>query len=73
MGKKNSKVATANIISADERRWRAESDARTLMEAKTIQGDGKRMKAAAKAAVSMAKEKEKEANAMKAVAKCKKG
>lgn len=43
----------ARAVSADEKRWRAESDMRTLAEAEEIRKDPKRL-AAAKA---MAKEK----------------
>lgn len=42
-----------NVLSAAERQWRAESDARTLSEALQIQKDSKRMEAAKKAARNM--------------------
>lgn len=39
-----------NEMSADENKWRAESDLRTLTEAKKIQKDAKRMAAVRKLA-----------------------
>ena len=42
-------------MSAEEKKWRAESDARTLSEALDIQKDPKRMTAAKKAAQDMIK------------------
>lgn len=42
-------------IEQEEARWKAESDARTLAEADKIQKDGKRLKAAQKAAEDIAK------------------
>jgi len=47
-------------ISYDEKRWRAESDARTLSEAEVIKGDDGRMKAAAEVAKKLAEEKKSE-------------
>ena len=44
-----------NSMSAEEKRWRAESDARTLSDAIAIQKDAKRMAAAKKAAQDMIK------------------
>lgn len=55
-------------ITADERRWRAESDARTLAEAKVIEKDQKRLADARAAAQRMADEQAKEAQAMRTVA-----
>ena len=57
-------------LSADEKRWRAESDARTLAEANVITGDSTRLKAARAAAKRMAAEQMKYASAMQKVAKC---
>ena len=48
-------VKSNNSMSAEEKRWRAESDARTLSDALAIQKDGKRMAAAKKAAQDMIK------------------
>jgi len=56
-------------MSADDRRWQAESDARTLAEAEEINSDEARIKAAAEAAKAMAEEKQKEAHDMQTVAK----
>lgn len=35
-----------SAVRADDEKWRAESDARTLVEAENIRGDRKRLKAA---------------------------
>jgi membrane protein involved in colicin uptake len=43
-------------MSAEEKRWRAEEDARTLAEAEVIKKDSARLKAAQQAAAKMAKE-----------------
>ena len=43
-------------ISTDEKRWRAESDARALADAIESQGDPARLAAAKKAAAARAKE-----------------
>lgn len=59
--------ATA-AMKAQERDWRAESDARTLAEAKVIMGDKTRHKLAQQKAKSMADEKMKEAKAMEMIA-----
>ncbi|HBR34522.1 MAG TPA: hypothetical protein DD734_07805 [Firmicutes bacterium] len=56
-------------ISADEKRWRAESDARALAEANVITGDSARLKAAQAAAKRMAEEQVKQAKSMQKVAK----
>ena len=55
-------------MSADEKKWRADNDARTLAEAEVIQKDKARLKAAKAAAKSMADEKRREATAMTNVA-----
>lgn len=52
----------------DDSRWQAESDARALAEAKEINGDTARLGKAQEAAVRLAEEKKKEANAMSSVA-----
>lgn len=57
------------VLSADEKKWRAEEDARTLARAKEIKSDKARFKAALKAAERMFKDTMKEANNMKAVSK----
>jgi len=59
----------ARAITAEDKRWEAESDARTLMDSQVISSDKKRLAAAVKAAKRMAAEKEKEVKAMKGVAK----
>lgn len=48
-------VKSNNSMSAEEKRWRAESDARTLSDALAIQKDAKRLAAAKKAAQDMIK------------------
>ncbi len=58
----------AKELSAEEKKWRAESDARTLAEAEAIKADPKRLKVAQGAAKEMAEEEERRAKAMKAVA-----
>jgi len=56
-------------MTAQDRKWEAESDARTLMDSQVISSDKKRLTAAVKAAKRMAAEKDKEAKAMKGIAK----
>ena len=60
--------SNGGIMPVQERKWRAESDARTMMEHKQIIADPERCKAAVKAAQSMANEQMSQAKAMKAVA-----
>ena len=55
-------------ISADEKRWQAEADARTLAEAETIKQDNKRLMEAQTAAKKMADEEAERAKAMRKVA-----
>ncbi len=55
-------------ISADEKRWRAESDARTLAEAERIKNDRPRLDSAQAAAKRMAEEEAEAAKAMRKVA-----
>lgn len=55
-------------ISADEKRWRAESDARTLAEAETIKQDETRLTEAQTAAKRMADEEAERLKAMRKVA-----
>ena len=59
-------------MTASDKKWEAESDARTLMEAGVIKGDRRRLGAASNAAKRMKKEKQDEAKAMAKVAKLKK-
>ncbi|RLC88890.1 MAG: hypothetical protein DRJ03_01225 [Chloroflexi bacterium] len=59
-------------ISADERKWRAESDAHSLAEAERIKLDPKRLSAAKKAAARLLAEEQKRATAMRKVAGSKK-
>lgn len=56
-------------IDAEEKRWQAESDARTLAEANVIREDPERMKAAQGAAKKMAEDEREQANAMSKVAR----
>ena len=53
--------------------FRAESDARALAEAAEIKGDKGRMVKAQRAATRLARERQKEAAAMKQVSKAKRG
>jgi hypothetical protein len=55
-------------MDADEKKWRAESDARTLAEAKVIEKDTTRLEAAQEAAKGLAKELKKDAEAMMSTA-----
>ena len=59
-------------IAAQDKKWEAESDARTLVEAEAIKSDPKKLNAAAKAAERMAVEEMKKAEAMKNIADIKK-
>ena len=59
----------APAITASDKKWEAEQDARTLMESQVISNDKRRMNAAIKAAKRMAKEKAAESKAMNGVAK----
>ena len=60
-----------NKLSADEKRWRAEEDARTLAEARVIADDPGRLVGAKRAALRMAEEEKDRASAMNSVAKIK--
>ena len=51
-------------VTADEKRWEAESDARTLSEAQIIAGDDRRMSAAKIAADRLAEEERERAKAL---------
>ena len=55
-------------LSADEKKWKAESDARTLAEAEVIKKDESRLAAAQEAAKSLVKDAKEEADSMKDVA-----
>jgi len=55
-------------ITAENRRWQEESDARTLAEAATIKADAKRMAGAENAAKRILVEKEAEMKGLKAIA-----
>jgi len=59
---------TYPTMSAEEKQWRAERDARTMAEAIAIRGDDGRLKAAQAAAQKMVDDKMDEALSMKAVA-----
>lgn len=58
----------AETISNDEKEWRAENDARVLVEAEVIMGDPERLKAAQAKAKKMVEEKKRESEAMAKVA-----
>jgi len=60
-------MATVSMA-AEDKRWREESDVRTLAEAEKIKTDKTRFNAAAKRAKVMAADAMKEANAVKKVA-----
>ena len=55
-------------LTAQDREWRAQDDARTLSNAKQIMADGERLSAAQDAARIMAEREEEEARAMRSVA-----
>ena len=55
-------------IDAEEKRWRAESDARTLVESELIKNDKPRLDRAIVEAKKMTVEKDKEAEQMKKIA-----
>jgi hypothetical protein len=61
-------MAIAVSMVASEKRWREESDVRTLAEAEKIKSDRKRVGAAKKRAKVMAADAQREANAVKKVA-----
>lgn len=65
-------MARAVAMTKVDKKWQAESDARTLMEAGVIKTDSKRLIAASNAAKIMRKEKQDEARAMAKVAALKK-
>lgn len=52
-----------------DKKWMAQNDARTLVDARVIMSDPKRMKAAAQEAKKLAGEKMKEAKAMSSIAR----
>ncbi len=56
-------------VTADEKRWQAESDARTLSESKIIAADENRLSAAKTAADRLAVEERKKAEALESVGK----
>jgi hypothetical protein len=59
-------------MSAEDKRWEAESDARTMAEATAIRSDPKRFAAAASAAREMGEKKMVEAKAMMGLARMRK-
>ena len=61
------KVSESMTEEFDEKKYRAESDARTLIEAEHIKGDATRLKAAKTAAKQMAEDALKAVNAAKQV------
>ena len=54
---------------AEEKKWQAENDARTLADAEVIKKDGVRLGEAAKAAKTMAEEQQEKATALARIAK----
>ncbi len=58
----------AEVMSAQDKKWQAESDAHTLAEAETIKADKPRTNRAKTAARKMATEQQKRANAMNKIA-----
>ena len=56
-------------LTAEDKKWRADSDARTLMEAEAIKGDATRKRAAMGAAKQIVKEKMKEVKAVQKLIK----
>lgn len=58
-------------LSAQDKRWRAEEDARTLAETRVIVKDAERLTAAREAATRMAAEQTEKAKAMRTVANSK--
>lgn len=60
-----------NALTAEDKKWRAENDARVLAEAKVIASDTERLAAARTAAQEMADQQAKEASAMRSVARSK--
>ena len=60
--------STAIDLAPSEKRWRQESDARTLSEADQIKRDPERLKGAASCAAEMAAKAQEEARAMKKIA-----
>ena len=56
-------------ITSEDKKWQAENDARTLMDAHVIMGDQARKKAALAAAKRLFMEKQAEAAAMRAIMK----
>lgn len=65
----NTRIMASNKISADEKRWRAESDAETMARYQEIMDDKNRMNAAIKVAKERANDLNKRAAAMSNVAK----
>jgi hypothetical protein len=59
----------AQVVNAEEKRWRAQDDAHTLAQARVIQQDPERLAAAKAEAQRMAEEQLKQAAAMATVAK----
>lgn len=66
-------MAQFEPTTADEKRWQAESDARTLSEAKIISDDENRLSAAKTAAERLAEEERKRAEALEKVSNVRSG
>lgn len=67
-GKKVKSASPGMPSDAQEAKWKAENDARTLAEAETVKADMERMKMAKKAAQTMVKDKRVEAMAWAKIA-----
>ena len=61
-------MSSRTAIAAEERKWAAESDVRTLTEAEVIQKTPSRLRAAKTAAKRMVKEEQQKVNAINKVA-----
>jgi hypothetical protein len=58
-----------NMISPDEKRWRAEDDARTLAQAEQIKADRERLQSAKDAAARLLAEEEERIRGMRKIAR----
>lgn len=59
----------ATVLTAEDKKWRAQSDARTLMDVERINADPPRLKLAIKEVNKLKLEKEAELKALKKIAK----
>lgn len=56
-------------MTAEDKKWQAESDMRTLAEAEAIKSDRQRLSKAKKAGAAMVKEKKQEVNRLQKISK----